>query len=1124
MNTTNKNDQTSKNVGVFGGVFQKLSFTEDKNYEIPWQKKIEELQVLEVDPDKSAHEAWGQEFDRIDEIVATINRSDARTDAGTDAGVDDSDGNIQRYSLYFLLSFDRNFHRNSFKLYLYCQDNDLDIIFPLSNHILQRGLNQNLEISSLDSLLLQTFARYLEREDSGYNSDFNSDSDSDPISNPIDDNDDNFDNSFQKFYVEFSFISAYNVISRMAKWHKLLLSLESTSPAENIFLDFNPTEVNFSLHISRTTNGPWKIWGKFNFNSNSNSNSNTTNDIVDLWDINAVFCNQLILYKNTIYRFIPEKYFTFIGLLQQQAGLQIPQNDLAKFIFQLFNKFDIITIKTSTDLSIINTYLPPLSILYLRTRNLQQQGSWGTSNSIMGTGPSGTGPSIINGQVWFRYANKEIPAIIHRDLRTMHILSAEMTQQGYGENGEGNSTCNGINTPNTLNLVFPKISAEKESISLLSGCDNVTFKHSEKVFNFHSSQLLTTIYRLFTAGWEVWAENIKITILQSFSIQATAKQDWLELTLKDTSSSKIIEAWQLVHILKKKSLFIKLGDGTLGVLPEEWFNTLAKLYEHTADGKFSFASADRLDALKNLDPNFQGDDIFNELSSRIKNINGLPPLSPAPTFKATLRKYQEDGLAWLSFLDKFSLGGLLADEMGLGKTVQILAFLDYKKNIIPSAQYLRCLLIAPKSLLSLWENESNRFAPQLSTKIIDSSNAAAAAAAAADKRGYDILIISYTLLRKHIEIFSSLDFEYIILDEAQTIKNSAALISRAVKTLHGRIHIALSGTPIENHIGEVCSIFEFINPRIMSMSGLSPDSSPEKIKLSFQEIRPFILRRMKQDVLPDLPTKNEEAIYLPLEEEQEAIYEKLKYFYRRKLKKIENELGELSGPKDKHCRQDDHAGGLDSINGIDDFHKYKFIFLEGLLRLRQIACHPLLIKCHDETTAATLTSNKVEFLLAKLCDELIPQHKVLIFSQFTSFLSLIRKELDQREIAYEYLDGQTQNRQDIVNNFQRNDQIKLFLIGLKSGGLGLNLTAADYCFILDPWWNPAVEKQAVDRLHRIGQKKNVFVYKLISKNTVEEKILILHQHKLEQAEYLKTSENAFLENLSAKDFDFLFSD
>jgi SNF2 family DNA or RNA helicase len=364
---------------------------------------------------------------------------------------------------------------------------------------------------------------------------------------------------------------------------------------------------------------------------------------------------------------------------------------------------------------------------------------------------------------------------------------------------------------------------------------------------------------------------------------------------------------------------------------------------------------------------------------------------------------------------------------------------------------------------------------------------------ALDAGAVDVVLTTYGVLRRDITTLKDVEFGTVVLDEAQNIKNDQSQAAKASRLLRAERRIALSGTPVENHLGELWSLFEFLNPGMLGRLVRSGErSTGSETALLARAVRPFVLRRTKEQVLPELPAKNEQTIHCPLEGRQRKLYEELRRHYQRTLSERIEGAG-LSGSK--------------------------MWVIEALLRLRQAACHPDLL----ERSGSADGSAKLDALLPRLDEVVSEGHKALVFSQFTTFLAIVRKLLDARGLSYEYLDGKTRDRKRRVDRFQTDPDCRLFLVSLKAGGLGLNLSAADYVFILDPWWNPAVEAQAIDRAHRIGQERPVFAYRLIAENTVEEKILDLQRSKRELADAILVQDGALIRNLTAEDLELLLS-
>ena len=491
------------------------------------------------------------------------------------------------------------------------------------------------------------------------------------------------------------------------------------------------------------------------------------------------------------------------------------------------------------------------------------------------------------------------------------------------------------------------------------------------------------------------------------------------------------------------------------------------------------------------------DESYEELRTKfhlIKDANFDQKFDLPKSVTAELRPYQLDGFQWLCTLDQIGFGRCLADDMGLGKTIQVIALLAYQKEI----GYRSSLVIVPRSLLFNWIAEVEKFCPTLNYYL---HHGPKRGGKIMDIDTYDIILTTYDTATSDIKYLSDINFNYIILDESQAIKNPNSKRYKAMRVLKSRNKIVMTGTPIENNTFDLYAQFSFINPGIFGGQAHFKDrfSNPidkegdantsEQLK---KIIHPFILRRTKELVAKDLPERSENIIYCDMGASQRKMYEELK-------NKIANDIKASV-----------------SNNGIA---KSKFKILDGLLRLRQICNSPLLL--HKTMDPKQAQSVKIETLVNVLENEL-NNHNALVFSQFTSMLALIRKELDDRKIPYAYLDGQTRDRKSAVEEFQNNDEIKIFLLSLKAGNTGLNLVKADYVYIVDPWWNPAVESQAIDRTHRIGQDKNIFAYKMICKDTIEEKIVELQIKKKKIAKDIIASDENIFKSLDKNDLLGLF--
>jgi superfamily II DNA or RNA helicase len=613
-------------------------------------------------------------------------------------------------------------------------------------------------------------------------------------------------------------------------------------------------------------------------------------------------------------------------------------------------------------------------------------------------------------------------------------------------------------------------------------------------------QLARVVRVLSAEGWHIEAQGSLYRAAGALTMHVNSGVDWFGIDGAAEFGESKVGLPRLLRAIKHGDQTVRLDDGSLGIIPEEWmkkYGMLAGLGTFEGDGvHFTRSQAGLLDALLASEPAVSFDAVFERVRRELRDFSGVVAAVPAGAFHGELRHYQLEGLGWLHFLQRFGFGGCLADDMGLGKTVQVLALLEARRelrrndaeNSPPPA-----LVVVPRSLVFHWKQEAARFTPKLA--ILDHTGVTRL------KPGdhfenYDVVLTTYGTLRSDALQFKDIRFDYCVLDEAQAIKNSSTLAAKAVRLLKADHRLAMSGTPVENHLGELWSLFEFLNPgmlgsaSVFARAGKNPDEGTRQVL--GKALRPFILRRTKGQVAPELPEKTEQTIYCDLEGNDKKLYDELRDYYRARL--LTNGTGENSG-------------------------QYKIQVLEALLRLRQAACHPGLIdkKKLDEPSA------KIDTLLAQLDQVLEEDHKALVFSQFTSLLAIVRDRLDKGKIPYVYLDGRTRDRQARVEEFQNNPNAKLFLISLKAGGLGLNLHAAEYVYLLDPWWNPAVESQAIDRAHRIGQTRHVFAYRLIARDTVEEKVLELQKSKRDLADAIITADNSVMRNLTRDDLELLLS-
>lgn len=528
-------------------------------------------------------------------------------------------------------------------------------------------------------------------------------------------------------------------------------------------------------------------------------------------------------------------------------------------------------------------------------------------------------------------------------------------------------------------------------------------------------------------------------------------------------------------------LTLPLGDHRYVRLPKSrilpFVDTLNELFNRTPknalDQPLTLSRYDAL-AINRLGGRVRGGEYLRGLAEKLENFSGIKTIPLPDKFNANLRPYQHIGLNWLQFLREYRFNGILADDMGLGKTIQTLAHLLVEKQ--EGRFTAPALVIAPTSLMGNWRREIERFTPALSVMVLHGN----------DRhqkfrhiKAYDIILSTYPLLSRDAERLMQVHYHSIILDEAQMIKNPNTKMSKLVRQLSADHRLCLSGTPLENHLGELWSLFDFLMPGFLGTQDqfsrfyrtpIEKHGDMDRRKSLSERVRPFLLRRRKSEVAKELPPKTEMLLNIELHTEQAEIYESIRV------------------SMDKRVRDAISSQGL---------AKSHITILDALLKLRQVCCDPRLVRLQRSMT--NQRSAKLDMLMRILPEQLKEGRRILIFSQFTSMLELIGQALIEEGMSYTKLTGQTRKRDEAIQKFQEG-QVDLFLISLKAGGTGLNLTEADTVIIYDPWWNPAVENQAIDRAHRIGQDKPVFIYKLVVENSVEEKMIAMQKKKQRLAE------------------------
>lgn len=588
----------------------------------------------------------------------------------------------------------------------------------------------------------------------------------------------------------------------------------------------------------------------------------------------------------------------------------------------------------------------------------------------------------------------------------------------------------------------------------------------------------------------------------SISIRSGNGIDWFDITIEVSYGDLIVPMQELRKAIISNQEYILLSDGSMGALPQEWIEQYALLMHmaQVKDGqlrlsKFNWTIIDGLHQQLN-DAALHAQIAEKKLKLEQINKASATAYTLPANITATLRNYQQAGFQWLCLLDEMGWGGCLADDMGLGKTLQAISFLQHATEKFSGEQHI---VVCPTSLIYNWEAELQKFAPKLAYYIHYANDRDFTAVA---MKKADIIITSYGLLRSDIEQFTKMQFGYVVLDESHAIKNPASQIAKAVQLLKARNRIALSGTPLQNNTFDLYAQMQFLNPGMLGSQEffkkefagpIDKNGDIAKTEQLKRIIYPFMLRRTKEQVAKDLPDKTEMILWCEMENEQRKIYNSFKEHYRQNI--------------------------MEKI-AAEGIGKSSFFILEGLTKLRQICDSPAIL---NEKEKYPGQSAKLDELVREL-EENTGNHKALVFSQFTSMLALVRESLEEHGINYCYLDGSTPagDRKKLVRQFQEDDNLRVFLISLKAGGVGLNLTAADYVYLIDPWWNPAAEQQAIDRTHRIGQQKKVFAYKMICKDTVEEKILQLQQKKKKLSADLISDETGFVKKLTKDDVAWLF--
>jgi superfamily II DNA or RNA helicase len=584
-------------------------------------------------------------------------------------------------------------------------------------------------------------------------------------------------------------------------------------------------------------------------------------------------------------------------------------------------------------------------------------------------------------------------------------------------------------------------------------------------------------------------------------IHISSNTDWFDARVDIVFDEQTVSIADVKRALANRQQFVPLNDGTLGVLPEEWIKKYSLLFR-VGEGKSNQLRLSKyhMSVIDELYEERNEEELIIHLEKKyeqLREFKHIKEIPPPESLQNILRPYQIHGFQWLNYLHEVSWGGILADDMGLGKTVQALSFLQHYRTVHNG---LLALVVCPTTLIFNWENEIKKFTPELTYHIHHGGDRSRSKETLSQP---NVIITTYGTLRSDIKMLIDIPLDYVILDESQAIKNPASKVTKAACLLNAKHRLCMSGTPLQNNTFDIFAQMNFLNPGMLGSIEFfrqefaipidkfgEPDRKDHLRKLLY----PFILRRTKEQVAKDLPEKTETILYCEMEDEQRKVYNAYRNDYRDKI------LGTIE------------------TQGIQ---KSQLTILQGLMKLRQICDSPAIL---NETEKYPNHSIKLDELAREITEN-IGDHKALIFSQFLGMLALIKEKLKALDVPFEYFDGSTaaHERERAIQNFQKDDTFRVFLISLKAGGVGLNLTAADYVYIVDPWWNPAVEQQAIDRTHRIGQTKNIFAYRMICKDTIEDKILQLQDKKRVLARDLIADDDGFVKSLTREDVEYLFS-
>lgn len=675
--------------------------------------------------------------------------------------------------------------------------------------------------------------------------------------------------------------------------------------------------------------------------------------------------------------------------------------------------------------------------------------------------------------------------ILPRPILNLVDRSSTLTLSASFAYGEGRAAVSPTSTATLIEvsedggLILAKRQRDSESAAIrqLEDCGIVLDQGTGLLTGQNAIAFLADrLPELQEAGWKTVGETPNWRINRNrpqAQAEVDKRIDWFDLKVRLDYGGTAVDIAEALAAYRAGHRFIQLADGSWGTLPSAWLEErLGPLEELQEKSDYEDLKVRPCDVplaeqiLREIEVVEAGPD-WRRLADAFSNWDDLKPAETPIELQGKLRDYQCYGLSWLQFLNTFNFGGILADDMGLGKTIQTIALLliEHREKVAPFPS----LIVAPSSVAYNWEVELSRFAPALRIlkltgpqrhhRLHDIDEA-------------DIVITTYPLLRRDVEVLGERRWHYLVLDEAQFIKNPTSATAQAACSVRAAHRLALTGTPIENNLRELWSIFNFLMPELLGpyirfreeYEKPIAERNTAALGLLTDRLRPFMLRRTKGEVARDLPPKTETIRYCTMTKTQSTLYQQTLNRYRAQVMELVDNQG---------------------------INRSQITVLDALLKLRQICCHPQLLKLPGEPVTESGKMDAWSEMIRELVDE---GHRALVFSQFTQMLKLLTVWLDQQGIEYCYLDGSTKDRGRVIDSFNEGDA-PLFLISLKAGGFGLNLTGADYVIHYDPWWNPAAEAQATDRAHRIGQEKHVFAYKLITRDSIEEKVLELQKRK-----------------------------